>query len=70
MSRAFFEEAAGRLTGVGFKVLVDLVASAERPVRFAEVSYTFRTRKHGESKLDINVALEYLLLLPDKVIGN
>jgi dolichol-phosphate mannosyltransferase len=70
VSRAFFEEVAGRLSGVGFKVLVDLVASAERPVRFAEVPYTFRTRKNGESKLDINVALEYLLLLLDKVIGN
>lgn len=70
VSRAFFEEVAGRLSGIGFKVLVDLLASAERPVRFAEVPYTFRTRERGESKLDINVALEYLLLLLDKVIGN
>jgi dolichol-phosphate mannosyltransferase len=69
VSRAFFEEVAGRLSGVGFKILVDLVASAQRPVRFAEVPYTFRTRKNGESKLDINIGLEYLLLLLDKLIG-
>ncbi len=69
VSRAFFEQVAGRLSGVGFKILVDLVASADGPLRFAEVPYKFRTRKHGESKLDMNVALEYLLLLLDKVIG-
>jgi dolichol-phosphate mannosyltransferase len=69
VSRGFFEEVAGRLSGVGFKILVDLVASSQRPVRFAEVPYTFRDREHGESKLDINVGLEYLLLLLDKMVG-
>jgi dolichol-phosphate mannosyltransferase len=69
VDRRFFEEVVYRLSGVGFKILVDLVASADRPVRFAEVPYTFRNRERGESKLDINVGLEYLQLLLDKVIG-
>ncbi len=70
VDRRFFEEVVYRLSGVGFKILVDLVASCDRPVRFAEVPYTFRNRERGESKLDINVGLEYIELLLDKVIGH
>lgn len=49
---------------------MDLIASSKRPVRIAEVPYTFRARLHGESKLDVLVGLEYLQLLLDKLIGN
>jgi dolichol-phosphate mannosyltransferase len=70
VDRRFFEEVVYRLSAVGFKILVDLVASSRRPVRFAEVPYTFRTRERGESKLDINVGLEYLQLLLDKLLGD
>jgi hypothetical protein len=34
-----------------------------------EFPYEFRTRQHGESKLDIVVAFEYLYLLADKIFG-
>jgi dolichol-phosphate mannosyltransferase len=67
--RTFFEEVSHRLTGVGFKILVDLLASSPRPVRLAEVPYHFRARQWGESKLDVNVELEYVYLLVDKLIG-
>jgi len=59
-----------RTSGVGFKVLVDLLASARRPVRLAEVPYSFRLREHGDSKLDAAVSLEYLYLVLDKLIGH
>ena len=62
-------EAAPRLSTVGYKILLDLVASHPRPLKVAEVGYTFGTRQHGESKLDEMVALEYLELLLDKAIG-
>jgi dolichol-phosphate mannosyltransferase len=62
-------EAAPRLSNVGYKILLDLVASAQRPLKVAEVGYTFGTRQHGESKLDEMVALEYVELLLDKTIG-
>jgi dolichol-phosphate mannosyltransferase len=68
-SRSFFFEVVRRLNGGGFKILVDMLASAERPVRLAEVGYTFRSRKHGASKLDINTAVEYLFLVIDKLTG-
>ena len=70
MDRRFLEEVAHRVSGVGFKILLDLVASSARPVRFAEVAYTFRQRIHGSSKLDILVGVEYLQMLLDKSVGN
>jgi dolichol-phosphate mannosyltransferase len=70
VDRAYFQEIVHRLTGTGFKILVDLLASSRRPVRVAEVPYRFRNRERGESKLDVNVELEYLFLLIDKMIGN
>jgi dolichol-phosphate mannosyltransferase len=69
LTREFFDEVMRRTTGVGFKILLDLVASSPRPVRVAEVPYVFRARKHGESKLDINVVVEYLYLVSDKLVG-
>jgi dolichol-phosphate mannosyltransferase len=58
-----------RLSGVGFKILLDLVASSPTPPRIAEVPYVFRSRLNGESKADSMIALEYISLLVDKTIG-
>jgi dolichol-phosphate mannosyltransferase len=70
VDRKYVDEVIYRTSGVGFKILVDLLASARRPVRLAEVPYTFRVREHGESKLDLNVGLDYLYLLLDKIFGD
>lgn len=70
VERSFLDEVVYRTSGVGFKILVDLLASARRPVRLAEVPYSFRSREHGASKLDAAVSLEYLYLLLDKLIGH
>jgi dolichol-phosphate mannosyltransferase len=67
--RNFFELVVGRLTGTGFKILVDLLASSPRPVRLAEIPYRFRDRQLGVSKLDVNAELEYLFLVVDKMVG-
>ena len=69
LTRRYFHEVVYSLSGTGFKILLDLVASARRPVRIGEIGYTFRNRLHGESKLDILVGLEYLQLLLDKFFG-
>lgn len=70
LDRRFFGEVAHHLSGLGFKILVDLVASSKRPVRFDEVPYHFRNRQSGESKLDVNVMIEYASLLLDKLVGH
>ena len=59
-----------RLSAVGFKILVDLFASSQPPLRFKEVPYTFRTRHAGESKLDNQAAWDYGMLLLDKLVGH
>jgi dolichol-phosphate mannosyltransferase len=69
MTRAAFDRAVRRLSGQGFKILLDLFASTPGPYRFIELPYTFRPRLHGESKLDTLVAWEYLMLLLDKLFG-
>jgi dolichol-phosphate mannosyltransferase len=69
ISRPAFDRAVRRLSGQGFKILLDLFASSPTPYRFAELPYTFRSRLHGESKLDGLVVWEYLMLLLDKRIG-
>jgi dolichol-phosphate mannosyltransferase len=69
VTREFIDRVVRRTTGVGFKILLDMVASSPTPVRFAEVPFTFRNRQLGQSKLDMNVGLEYLFLVADKLIG-
>lgn len=57
------------VSGVGFKILLDIFASAPQPLRFVELPYEFRTRFAGESKLNTAVAWEYLLMLLDRASG-
>jgi len=64
-----FEQFAHRLSGIGFKILLDIVLSAGPALRIGEVPYRFRLREHGESKLDLLVGLEYFELLVDKHLG-
>ncbi|WJY18107.1 glycosyltransferase family 2 protein [Alteriqipengyuania flavescens] len=58
-----------RLSLVGYKLLLDIVASAGRPLDLAEVPYTFAERSAGESKLDSAVAMDYVELLVEKTVG-
>lgn len=69
VTRAAFDRAVRQLSGQGFNILLDLFASSPTPYRFKELPYTFRSRIHGESKLDTLVAWEYLMLLCDKLFG-
>ncbi|MGH7030304.1 MAG: glycosyltransferase [Stellaceae bacterium] len=61
--------AVPRMSGLGFKILIDIFASSPRPLAFAELPLRFRCRVHGESKLDARVAVEYLALLLTKLFG-
>jgi len=67
--RDSFDQAVRQLSGEGYKLLLDLLASAPTPLRLAEVPYTFRPRVAGESKLDSAVLWEFTLLLIDKRFG-
>ena len=62
--------AVRNLSNLGFKILLDLLASSPRPLRLKEVPYEFRTRHAGESKLDNQAMWDYLMLLLDKLVGH
>ena len=70
LRREVLDGALRRLSGQGFKILLDIVASSERPLRLRELPYEFRERQHGESKLDTRIAWEYMMLIADKLIGH
>jgi len=65
-----FRDAVRELSGVGFKIMLDIFASSPRPLRCVELPYEFRARGTGESKLDGQAAWEYGILLLDKLIGH
>lgn len=69
MRRAAFMDSVRRLSSIGFKILLDIFASAPRPLKFCEVPYQFRLRHAGESKLDPGVMWDYGMLLLDKLVG-
>ena len=70
LRREVLEGALRRLSGQGFKILLDILASSPRSLRIRELPYNFRERQHGESKLDTLVAWEYMMLIADKLIGH
>jgi dolichol-phosphate mannosyltransferase len=70
MPRETFDRAVRSLSALGFKILVDLLASSPVPLKIKELPYQFRPRVAGESKLDTQVAWEYIMLLADKLVGH
>ncbi|WP_419897095.1 glycosyltransferase family 2 protein [Roseomonas sp. USHLN139] len=69
LKRALVEEVAPKLTGRGFKILLDILLSAKARLRVVELPYSFRARQAGESKLNATVLLDFLTLLLDKASG-
>ncbi len=60
---------AHRLSGVGFKILLDILATVDAPLRIKELPLNFAARTEGESKLDRTVVFEFLVGLYDKWLG-
>src|SRR5947199_7012874 len=65
-----FEELAPQLSSQGFKILLDIVATARGNLRIAELPFVFGERQHGESKLDARVALDFAALIPSKLTND
>ena len=64
--RDAFERLAPELSSQGFKILLDILATARGGLRTVELPSTFRRREHGESKLDSRIALDFAALLTAK----
>ena len=54
LRRDRFEQLAPQLSTQGFKILLDIVATAQGKLRTVEIPYTFGSRQHGESKLELH----------------
>jgi dolichol-phosphate mannosyltransferase len=69
LRREVVDLVAPHLSGVGTKILIDILTASPRPLSIVELPYRFSTRQAGESKLDAMVALEYAMLLAEKLSG-
>jgi dolichol-phosphate mannosyltransferase len=68
--RDAFEPLAPALSSQGFKILLDLLATAHGSLRTLEVPSVFRERQHGVSKLDSKVALDFAALMVAKLTND
>jgi len=68
--RDAFETLAPELSSQGFKILLDIMATARGRLRAIELPSDFRERQHGESKLDSKIALDFAALLTAKLTND
>ena len=66
---ATLRELAPKLSGIGFKILLDILATAPKPLKIKEFPLAFAPRAGGASKLDRAIAFEYLVGLYDRHLG-
>ena len=69
LRRDIFEQGMRGLSRIGFKILLDIIASSPTSLRIKEVPYEFRNRHAGESKMDNQAIWSYLMMLADKSFG-
>lgn len=62
-----FAESIYSLSSQGFKILLDLISSYPGTLKVADVPYTFRNRRAGESKISPMVIAEFAFLLIEKL---
>ncbi|MEG3088799.1 glycosyltransferase [Sphingomonas sp. PB4P5] len=67
--REVIDRWAPSLSGIGFKILLDLAMTAGPGLRIREVPLRFACRQEGASKLSAAVAWDYAMMIADKLIG-
>ena len=69
IKRNIIEEQAPHLTGLGFKILLDILSATKNKLKYREIGFNFKKRMYGESKLGTLVIWEYMLLLWETKFG-
>ena len=69
LKRELFERVLPKLSGKGFKILVDIVASSPQGTYIDELPYHMKKREFGDSKLSAIVVWEFFSLLVNKLFG-
>jgi dolichol-phosphate mannosyltransferase len=67
--RDVVDHIAPALSGVGFKILLDIVLAAGSGLRIAEIPLSFESRVHGDSKLSPRVIWDYVMMLVEHRSG-
>lgn len=67
VARAPLMAALPSMSGDGFKVLLDILASSPQPLRVAEIVHEFRSGERAAT--DAMLGVEYIMLLADKLVG-
>lgn len=67
--RPFFESVMRKLSGKGFKILLDIILTAGEEIKISEIPYIMRKRTHGASKLDGMVIWNFFTLVIYKCFG-
>jgi dolichol-phosphate mannosyltransferase len=67
LRRDRLDDIADQLSTIGFKILLDILMTANDGLRVSEIPFEFRERTHGESKFDTQVGLEFVGLVLGKL---
>lgn len=70
LRRDVVERSARKLSTQGFKILLDIVTTAGKSLRIAELPYQFAPRYRGASKLDPRTAFDYAGLVLAKATAD
>jgi dolichol-phosphate mannosyltransferase len=70
LRRDRFDAIAPKLSPMGFKILLDIAATAGERLKIAEQPYEFGERFAGESKFNAQIGVEFLGLLLAKMTGD
>ena len=68
ITRTCFYEVRDRINPRGFKILLELVYKSSQP-KIIHISYQFKSRQFGTTKLTPSIGFEYLLALIDLKLG-
>ncbi len=70
MRREVFQSTMRKLSGIGFKLLLDILLSMPRGFQVAEVPLKFNARESGESKMNFAAAWDLVFMLMEKRLAN
>lgn len=68
--RRWFEKISPSLSGKGFKILLELLFAAPKPIKVKEIPMVFRSRLYGESKLGPEVMFHFIVIIVKKFLKN
>ena len=67
IDRMFLFKYFNQLSNIGFKLLLDIVLTSKKNIKYFEIPFEFKPRYKGISKLNNKVLIDFFSLLLDKI---